>query len=40
MFLHANSEDSDQTADAQLIRVFAGHTDHFVSFVELQLIFA
>ena len=33
-FLHADSEDSDQTAQIPwLIRVFAGHTCHFVGFV-------
>ena len=31
MFLHADSEDSDQTRQMpRLIRVFAGHTDDFV----------
>ena len=29
-FLYADSEDSDQTS---LIRVFTGHTGHFVGFV-------
>ena len=33
-FLHADSEDSDQTGQIpRLIRVFAGHTCHFVGFV-------
>ena len=35
-FLQADSEDSDQ--DAQLIRVFAGGTSHFVGFVTMRLI--
>ena len=34
-FLHADSEDSDQT---RLIRVFAGRTCHFVGFVTRRLI--
>ena len=39
-FLHADSEDSDQTGRMpRLIRVFAGHTCHFVGFVKRQLIF-
>ena len=38
MFLHADREDSDQTGRMpRLIRVFAGHTDHFVGFVVRQL---
>ena len=37
MFLHANSEASDQTGRMpSLIWVFAGHTDHFVGFVMRQ----
>ena len=33
MFLHANSEDSDQTERMRrLIRVFAGRTGHFVGY--------
>ena len=37
-FLHADSEDSDQTGRMpRLIRVFAGRTGHFVSFVMLWL---
>ena len=33
MFLHADSEDSDQTGRMpRLILVFAGRTDHFVGF--------
>ena len=33
-FLHANREDSDQTGQMpRLIRVFTGHTCHFVGFV-------
>ena len=40
MLRQADSEDSDQTVwMAMLIRVFAGHTDHFVGFVVLQLIY-
>ena len=39
MFLHADSEDSDQTGRmSRLIWVFAGHTGHFVGFVMHQLI--
>ena len=39
MFLHAESEESDHTGQMpRLIRVFAGHTHHFVGFVMLQLI--
>ena len=38
-FLHADSQNSDQTGwMPRLIWVFAGHTDHFVGFVVLQLI--
>ena len=38
-FLHADSEDSDQTGQmSRLIWVFAGHTCHFVGFVMRQLI--
>ena len=38
MFLHADSEDSDQTGQMpRLIRVFAGHTGHFVGFVKRRL---
>ena len=34
MFLHAESEDSDQTGRmTRLTWVFAGRTDHFVGFV-------
>ena len=34
MFLHSDSEDSDQTGRMpRLICVFTGHTDHFVGFV-------
>ena len=37
MLLHADREDSDQTGWLpRLIRVFAGHTGHFVGFVVLQ----
>ena len=37
-FLHADSEDSDQTGQMpRLIRVFAGHTCHFVGFVVKRL---
>ena len=37
-FLHADSEDSDQTGRMpRLIWVFAGHTCHFVGFVMRQL---
>ena len=40
-FLHADSEDSDQTGRMpRLIRVFAGRTDHFVGFVMRQLSYA
>ena len=40
LFLHADSEDSDQTGRMpRLIWVFAGRTDHFVGFVMRQLIF-
>ena len=40
MFLHADSEDSDQTGwMPRLIRVLAGHTGHFVGFVVWRLIF-
>ena len=39
MFLHANSEDFDQTGRIpRLIWVFAGRTDHFVGFIMLPLI--
>ena len=39
MFLHADSEDSDQTGPMpRLIWVFAGRKDHFVGFVMRQLI--
>ena len=39
-FLHADSEDSDQTGRMpRLIWVFAGRTCHFVSFVTRRLIF-
>ena len=39
-FLHADSEDSDQTGQIpRLIWVFAGHTGHFVGFVMRWLIF-
>ena len=38
-FLHADSEDADQTGRTpRLIWVFAGHTCHFVGFVMRQLI--
>ena len=37
MFLHADSEDSDQTGP-RLTWVFARRTGHFVGFVNLQLI--
>ena len=38
-FLHADSEDSDQTGRTpRLIWVFAGRTDHFVGFVTRRLI--
>ena len=38
MFLHADSEDSDQTGRMpRLIRVFAGRTCHFVNFVMRQI---
>ena len=34
MFLHVDSEDSDQTGQMpRLIRIFAGRIGHFVSFV-------
>ena len=37
-FLHADSEDSDQTEWLpRLIQVFSGRTGHFVGFVMLQL---
>ena len=40
MFLHADSEDSDQTGwIPRLIWVFAGYTDHFVGFVMRRLIY-
>ena len=40
MFLHADSEDSDQTGQMpRLIWVFAGCTGHFIGFVMQQLIF-
>ena len=40
-FLHADSEDSDQTGRMpRLIRVFAGHTWQFVGFVMKRLIFS
>ena len=39
-FLHADSEDSDQTGQMpRLIWVFAGHTSHFVGFVMRRLTF-
>ena len=39
-FLHAESEDSDQTGRMpRLIWVFAGHTCHLVGFVMMRLIF-
>ena len=39
MFLHADSEDSDQTGQMpRLICVFAGRTGHFVGFVMRRLI--
>ena len=39
MFLHVDSEDSDQTGRMpRLIRVFAGRTRHFVGFVMRWLI--
>ena len=39
-FLHADSEDSDQTGQMpRLIWVFAGHTCHFVGFVTRRLTF-
>ena len=39
MFLHVDSEDSDQTGRMpRLILVYAGRTGHFVGFVVLQLI--
>ena len=39
-FLHADSEDSDQTGRMpRLIRVFAGRTCHFVGFVMRWLVF-
>ena len=39
-FLHADSEDSDQTGRMpRLIWVFAGHTCHFVGFVTRRLIY-
>ena len=38
-FLHADSEDSDQSGQMpRQIRVFAGHTCHFVGFVMRWLI--
>ena len=38
MFLHGDSEDSDQTGRMpRLIRVFAGRTYHFVGFVMRRL---
>ena len=40
-FLHADSEDSDQTGRIpRLIWVFAGRTGHFAGFVMLRLIYA
>ena len=40
MLLQMDSEDFDQTVwMTMLIRVFAGRTDHFVSFVVLRLIY-
>ena len=40
-FLHADSEDSDQTGRmTRLIRVFAGRTCRFVGFVMRRLIYA
>ena len=40
MFLHADSEDSDQTVQIpRLICVFNGRTGHFVGFVMLWFIF-
>ena len=39
MFLHADSEDSDQTGwTPRLICIFAGHTGRFVGFVVQRLI--
>ena len=37
-FLHADSKNWSDRADAQVDRIFAGHTDHFVSFALLRLI--
>ena len=38
IFLHMDSEDSDQTGQMpRLIRVFAGRTSHFVGFIMRQL---
>ena len=40
MFLHADSEDSDQTGQMpRLIGVFAGRTCHFFGFVMRRLIY-
>ena len=40
MFLHANSEDSDQTERmSRLICVFAGRNGHFVGFVMRRLMY-
>ena len=40
MFVHADSEDSDQTGRMpRLIWVFAWHTGHFVGFIMLWLIY-
>ena len=40
MFLHADSEDSDQTGRmSRLIWVFTGHTGNFVGFIMWDLIF-
>ena len=40
MFLHAESEDSDQTGRMpRLICVFAGHNGHFVGFVIRRLMY-
>ena len=37
-FLHADSEDSDQTGRTPRLKVFAGRTCHFVGFVMRQLL--
>ena len=40
MFLHADSEDSDQTGRMHRLNcVFAGHNGHFVGFVMWWLIY-